>query len=164
MERGVTSEPPRKGVGIIRGMTATDLREAAELLAETPEASHWAEETLRGFLSPEYEPWIVVVEGGVAGLLIGRRAADEFEILDLAVSPEYRRRGIAMALLDAALREANQAGARKVFLEVRASNTAAIEFYRARGFTESGRRKAYYRNPVEDALLLSRILTRNEFR
>ena len=163
MERGLTSQRSRKRAGIIRGMTATDLREIAELLAEVPEASRWTEGTLAGFLASGYDPWIAVSEACVVGLVIGRRAADEFELLNLAVSPAYRRRGIAAALLDFAFREACKAGVRKVFLEVRAGNDAAIAFYRALGFSESGLRKAYYQNPAEDALLFSRTLPLDGF-
>ena len=88
------------------------------------------------------------------------QAADECEILDIAVDPAARRNGLGARLLAAALAAAATRGARRCFLEVRASNAGAQAFYRAAGFVEDGRRKDYYRSGQgrEDALLMSRGL------
>jgi ribosomal-protein-alanine N-acetyltransferase len=94
------------------------------------------------------------MDGRLAGILIGRRAADEFEILNLAVGREFRRRGVATQLVRAALEFAEAAGARQTYLEVRAFNEGGIEFYTRLGFQKCGRRTNYYRDPVEDAVLL----------
>lgn len=98
----------------------------------------------------------LVAEQGrtVTGYLIGRAIAGEGEILNLAVAPECRRLGVGSQLLDAALQLLVGRGAREVFLEVRATNTAAQAMYQRRGFLELGRRRAYYRQPVEDAIVL----------
>ena len=93
-------------------------------------------------------------DGEVVGYLLGRAVAPEGEILNLAVAPELRRRGLGAALLAAGLTAFGAAGVREVFLEVRESNTSAIELYRRRGFRAVGRRRRYYRRPVEDALVL----------
>ena len=77
-------------------------------------------------------------------------APDEGEVLNLAVSPEFRRKGIARALFHAAHTELSGT----VFLEVRESNAAARQLYAAYGFGEIGRRARYYRRPVEDAVIL----------
>ena len=79
--------------------------------------------------------------------------ADEAEIITVAVSPACRRQGIARALMEHMLRLAADARA-TVYLEVRASNDPAIALYSKLGFAEVGRRKNYYRNPREDALIL----------
>ena len=81
--------------------------------------------------------------------------ADEAEIITVAVSPVYRRRGIARALMEHMLRLAADAGA-AVYLEVRASNIPARELYRVLGFAETGMRKNYYSAPREDAVLMMR--------
>ena len=88
------------------------------------------------------------------GYSVLRRAADEAELLNLAVSPSHRRRGIGSTLLTRALDDARQLGARAVFLEVRASNRIARTMYAGAGFEKAGRRQQYYRRPVEDALIL----------
>ena len=94
----------------------------------------------------------------VAGYLFARRATDEAEILNLAIHPDHRRRGLATALVTGALQDLAQAGARRVFLEVRAANYEAQAFYQTLGFALRGRRKGYYSLPREDALVLSRDL------
>jgi [ribosomal protein S18]-alanine N-acetyltransferase len=81
---------------------------------------------------------------------------DEMEILDLAVHPAWRRRGLARALLGVAFRRAGAAGARTALLEVRAGNLEALRLYESLGFTRDGLRRQYYSEPVEDALLLRR--------
>lgn len=93
-------------------------------------------------------------DGVVAGYTIALVVVDEAEILNIAVHPELRGRGIGGDLLDAAVVEVTSRGAEQVYLEVRESNDAARKLYAARGFDEISRRRGYYRNPVEDALVL----------
>jgi ribosomal-protein-alanine N-acetyltransferase len=92
--------------------------------------------------------------GEVEGYLIGRSIAGEGEILNLAVVPEQRRHGLGSKLLEAGLAALTEAGSRRVWLEVREGNRAAQALYHGRGFSSAGRRKKYYKNPVEDALVL----------
>jgi ribosomal-protein-alanine N-acetyltransferase len=99
---------------------------------------------------------------GIIGYLIAREAAGTGEILNLAVDPAWRRQGIAQALLDAGLVALKRRGTSEVYLEVRVSNHAAQSLYRRAGFSEVGRRRAYYRNPVEDALVLRRTRDQSE--
>jgi ribosomal-protein-alanine N-acetyltransferase len=80
--------------------------------------------------------------------------ADEMEILDVAVLPSSRRRGVARFLVSLALRRAARAGAGTAFLEVRAGNSGARALYAGLGFREAGVRRSYYREPVEDAVLM----------
>jgi ribosomal-protein-alanine acetyltransferase len=91
----------------------------------------------------------------LAGFLVVRFAADEMEILNLVVEPGCRRRGVARMLLAEAVREGRDSGARSIWLEVRASNGSAARFYEAMGFRVAGRRPKYYRDPDEDALVLT---------
>jgi len=97
---------------------------------------------------------VVETAESVIAYLIGREAAGTGEVLNLAVDPPYRRRGLARALLDTALGVFQRRGADEVYLEVRESNAAARSLYGERGFEPVGTRRAYYRNPVEDALVL----------
>jgi ribosomal-protein-alanine N-acetyltransferase len=90
----------------------------------------------------------------VVGYVVAWVVADEAEIANLAVTQERRRSGIGRRLLEAAASEAEVAGARMVYLEVRESNAAARALYGSGGFTLVGRRSRYYRNPSEDALVL----------
>ena len=87
-----------------------------------------------------------------------RIAADEMEILNLAVAPQSRRLGIASQLIARALASAKDSGAARAYLEVRPSNAAALALYAQHGFAAAGRRPLYYRDPVEDALVLSKHL------
>lgn len=97
----------------------------------------------------------LIAEGG---MVLARAAADEAEILTLAVVPAARRRGLGRALLDAARREASRRGARAMFLEVSSGNRAARALYSAAGFAEVGRRGRYYPDGT-DALILRASLS-----
>jgi ribosomal-protein-alanine N-acetyltransferase len=101
---------------------------------------------------------VAEVAGLVEGYILTRWVADTAEILNLAVTPDHRRAGIASALLGEALRELERRGVGDVFLEVRQSNRPAQALYRDWGFRVAGMRPAYYRRPVEDALVLRRAL------
>jgi ribosomal-protein-alanine N-acetyltransferase len=97
----------------------------------------------------------------VRGFILGRTtpAADpeaglEAEIYNIGVSPEYGNSGIGSLLLTAFIERCRAAGAGRVWLEVRVSNATAIKFYRKHGFIEAGSRKGFYRDPVEDALIM----------
>src|SRR5882724_6438574 len=94
----------------------------------------------------------------VAGFIVSRLVAGELHINNVAVRPEFRRRGIAALLLSAALRLGRSTGARLAFLEVREGNAAAQGLYSGCGFQVTGRRRRYYNQPVEDALLMSLLL------
>ena len=102
-----------------------------------------------------------VTQGGagrVLGYVVAWFVLDEGEIANLAVAPETRGRGVGSALLDAALAEAGRRSAKTIYLEVRASNGQARALYDSRGFVEVGRRRGYYRRPVEDAVILRHIV------
>jgi len=97
------------------------------------------------------------------GFSVSYRLDEEAELWNLAVAPRFRRQGVAKSLLQEASRRLSDAGVRKLFLEVRDSNTPALELYHSIGFTLLARRKDYYCNPREDALVLvSRLTSRAE--
>lgn len=100
--------------------------------------------------------------GGVLGYCVMLQAADEAEIANIAIAPGARRRGIGAKLLDDAISAATASGVRAMFLEVRESNSAARALYASRGFSAVGRRRGYYRYPVEDALVLRREAAASE--
>lgn len=93
-------------------------------------------------------------DGAVVGYTVVWTAADEAELANIAVAPTHRGTGLGGRLLDAALQAAAGRGAVVMFLEVRESNTVAQALYASRGFEEVGRRRRYYRHPVEDARVL----------
>jgi len=90
----------------------------------------------------------------IAGYIVALDAADEGEILNLAVAAAGRRRGLGRALVEQTLEALRARGVLHVYLEVRESNASARALYASLGFSEVGRRKGYYRRPVEDAIVL----------
>ena len=130
----------------IRPVRFTDLAVIAAIQSASPEAAQWN--------PPDYlkqDCRVAEVKGCVAGFLAMREVAPgEREILNLAVDPAERRTGIARGLVTDALAQAKCAW----FLEVRASNSAAIRLYESAGFQRAGRRPDYYREPAEDAIVM----------
>ena len=90
----------------------------------------------------------------IGGYVVALEAADEGEILNLAVAPAGRRQGLGRTLVDQAVETLRARGVRQIYLEVRESNASARALYAGHGFREVGRRKAYYRRPIEDAIVL----------
>lgn len=106
---------------------------------------------------------IAFAEAG--GFVLLRAAADEAEVITIAVDPAARRQGTGRRLLAAAIAEAMRTGVRQVFLEVALDNIAAFALYRAFGFDEVARRRRYYRRgdgEFVDALVLRRVYSRND--
>jgi [ribosomal protein S18]-alanine N-acetyltransferase len=115
----------------------------------------WSESSFREALDSPWSFGLVAQAGScIAGYLIAREVAGTGEVLNLAVSPDFRRRGVARALLRAGLTYLRKRRVEEVFLEVRESNRSAQALYLSSGFTPVGQRAAYYRNPKEDALVL----------
>ena len=139
----------------IRKLATSDVPAVFVILQESPEAAAWSQESLLQLASADPAAWVVELNGVLVGFLIGRIVADEFEILNMAVSRAHRRSGIGSTLLETALEFSRLAGSARAYLEVRASNGPAIALYARHGFVECGRRALYYRDPVEDAVLLS---------
>ncbi len=94
-------------------------------------------------------------QGRALAFVVARRQGPEMDIVNLAVTPSERRRGLARTLLLSLIDLAASRGVETAFLEVRESNLEARALYQSLGFRESQRRRGFYRDPVEDALLLS---------
>ena len=143
---------------VARRITPADVPAVLALQARSTEASQWSAEGYIRAAAGEYPAWVAGGGEGIHGFLVMRTAADESEILNLAVEPERRRQGIASALLAAAIEACRAAGAKSVYLEVRESNAVAIAFYRSSGFEPTGRRARYYQDPPEAAVVMSQAL------
>lgn len=139
---------------VIRQMVPADAPAVLAIQQESAEASAWPETSILECAKCGMA-WVAEQDGAVAGFLIGRTMADEFEILNMAVARAHRRRGIGSRLLREALQRARAAGVEKAHLEARTSNEAAISLYMRHGFRQYGRRVGYYQYPLEDALLFS---------
>jgi ribosomal-protein-alanine N-acetyltransferase len=130
----------------IRRGGAEDLDAVAAIQETSPGAARWK---VADYLEQDFR---VAIEGNrIVGFLVARTlAADEREILNLAVAPDSRRRGVARALL-ASVFKGFRGG---VFLEVRESNEVAQEFYKSLGFKELSKRAGYYDSPPETAIVM----------
>jgi ribosomal-protein-alanine N-acetyltransferase len=107
----------------------------------------------KGFVCIEPDNRTVLAYGGVMC------AADEAQVLNIATCPEYRRNGLARAILSAILEYSEENGAEFITLEVRESNASAMALYKGNGFYEVGRLKNYYKAPTEDGLILKKDLS-----
>lgn len=116
----------------------------------------WSRDSFIGELAARESHFTIsTIDGGeITGFCILRVFEDEAELFNIAVAPQYRRGHIAESLLREALDHAAQNGVSAVFLEVRASNTAAQKLYEKMGFRNIGVRRGYYDFPTEDAVLM----------
>jgi ribosomal-protein-alanine N-acetyltransferase len=133
----------------IRAATGDDLAAIAAIQAASPEASQWDPASYL-----DYDCLVAIEHDRVAGFLVSRQTAPgEREILNVAVELSERRRGVARRLIAAELERARG----QWFLEVRESNIAALNLYKACGFQEAGRRSSYYQNPAETGIVMKLI-------
>lgn len=138
----------------LRSARPADLPALAALeVASFPDP--WSERMLANEIAGAWSTVLVVEEDGeVMGYAVFRRAADEAELLSVAVAPGVRRRGLGRRLVVAGLTRMRQDGARTCYLEVRPANRPARALYRSLGFREVGRRRRYYRDG-SDALVMA---------
>jgi ribosomal-protein-alanine N-acetyltransferase len=130
----------------IRPGAAVDLADVAAIQAASPEAAQWPPEDYLGF-----DFRVGILDDRIAGFAVSRiTGPDERELLNLAVAPEFRRRGAGAGLV----RSITTGTAVSVFLEVRERNRAARVFYRTLGFQEVGVRPEYYASPPESAIVM----------
>lgn len=138
----------------IEQMTAAHVAQIAEiekLCFNDP----WSENSVASELDNKLSYWLVAMEGDkVAGYVGSQTVLDWTDMMNIAVHPDYRRQGIAEALVSELQSALKDHGSRCLTLEVRASNAPAIALYEKLGFSQVGLRKNYYRNPKEDALIL----------
>ena len=150
------------GALVVRSASPADLDRIAEI-EQASFGDPWTFDALETALGLAHIRFLVAEQGGGAGSrLVGYVVAlvmgDEGEIADIAVDPAARRAGVGRLLLTRVGEEMARCGVRALYLEVRESNVGAIGLYRGHGFEAVGRRRAYYRHPVEDALVLKRAI------
>lgn len=115
----------------------------------------WSERSISSEISNPLSYWLVAVDGDVVAGYVGSQSVmGEADMMNIAVLPEYRRKGIAKALVEKLIYELQKRNVHCLTLEVRASNIAAISLYEQLGFAQIGRRPNYYSAPKEDALIL----------
>jgi [ribosomal protein S18]-alanine N-acetyltransferase len=167
----------------VRPAIPEDIPHIIEIERLSPTAAHWSEEqyrraihgvgdlSLRVVLVAELDdpvreevnnPALLPLEtrrqglGVLTAFLVARHADTEWELENIVVGSEFRGRGIGTQLIEALLERMRATNASAVFLEVRESNIAARKLYQKAGFRETGRRKLYYSDPAEDAILYRR--------
>lgn len=144
----------------IRPMRASDLPRVMEIERGLKDAPQWSQRAWRDAVDPKAARRRIAIvaeepeHGAVQGFAVASLAALEAELESVGVALEWQRRGVARQLLGVLLDDLRQAGVQEVFLEMRASNWAAMGLYRAVGFELSGRRRRYYADPEEDAVLM----------
>lgn len=115
----------------------------------------WSESSVAEELANPLSLWLVAMEDGqLAGYVGSQSVMGESDMMNLAVDPAFRRRGVGQSLVRALIEALGKHGNRSLSLEVRASNAPARALYQNLGFSQVGRRPNYYRNPKEDALIL----------
>ena len=136
-------------------MTAEHVAQVAELEKICFGTEAWSEKSVASELSNPLSLWLVAMEEDtVAGYVGSQTVMDETDMMNVAVHPDHRRKGIAEALVLSLAEALKEKGSHCLTLEVRASNAPAIGLYEKLGFRQIGLRKNYYRNPKEDALIL----------
>jgi ribosomal-protein-alanine N-acetyltransferase len=149
-----------------------DIPRLMEIERQSPSAAHWSEREYGALFSgacgdesgqPRRVCLVAETELAVAGFVVALCLGSEWEIENLVVDSAFLRRGYGTVLLRELLSRAANEGARRVLLEVRESNQVARAFYDRWGFKASGRRRRYYRDPVEDAILLQFMCNNDSF-
>ena len=144
----------------IRNLAESDLAMVEAISAASPGAARWSVLAYQAMLRDPLQGRVLVAcdDGRVVAFVCIRVVAGEAEVMNLAVEPAWRRQHIAFRLLEQGLRLAAIEGAHRVFLEVRKTNEAALRLYERFGFTVIGARTGYYKDPLEDAVVLGRSL------
>lgn len=140
---------------IIRAMEPKDIAVVAEL-EKYCFSLPWSENAICSELENELSLWLVAErDGALCGYVGSQTVLGESDVMNLAVAVDMRQKGIGTSLMRALMVQLKAAGAEKLTLEVRASNLPAQKLYARLGFVKVGVRKNYYRDPKEDALILS---------
>jgi ribosomal-protein-alanine N-acetyltransferase len=144
---------------LVRPARSQDVPRLMEIASHSPTAARWNQQAYAKLFAPDAPPGLVALvieeDAQIMGFLAGRQVADdEWEIENVAVSGPARRRGLGSRLLGEFMDLIRSRRGKQVFLEVRASNRAALALYEKWAFVEAGVRKSYYQDPAEDALVL----------
>jgi ribosomal-protein-alanine N-acetyltransferase len=139
---------------LVRAMAERDL----DVVIRIEMASYsvpWSETTFRGLLRrTDAELIVAEADEQAVGYAVFWQVLDQGELGNVAVDPQWRRRGVGRRLVREVMERAGRRGVRELFLEVRPSNRHARLLYEDMGFTAVGRRRAYYQAPVEDAVVM----------
>ena len=140
----------------IRKMTLEDIPAVVQL-DQVSFSLPWPERSFRFEVTdnPASRCWVAEIDRRIAGMVVAWLFVNEVHIATIATHPNFRQLGIGSRLLAHTLLQALDEGARSSFLEVRESNLAAQELYRKFGYEEAGRRRRYYRDNDEDAILMN---------
>ena len=144
----------------VRLATIDDLGDIVNLERQSDSAAHWKEDqyeqSIRSGADETYGRLVLVAQQAalaVPGFLVARHLSPEWELENIVVSSACQRQGIGRSLLEALVAHARGTNSAAIFLEVRESNASARALYDSAGFRQTGRRKSYYTNPLEDAIL-----------
>ena len=119
----------------------------------------WSETSIKSELNNPLSYWLVADDNGtIAGYVGSQSVLDSADMMNIAVAPEYRRRGVGRMLINNLISYLREQKVIALLLEVRVSNMAAISLYQKFGFQQVGRRPRYYHNPREDALIFRKGL------
>jgi ribosomal-protein-alanine N-acetyltransferase len=141
-------------------MTDADVPRVMDLAARLPGLPKWSGAAYFSALNPESTVRRVALvaagpePGQVEGFIVASLLLPQAELELIVTCPEAQRQGVGSALVGALVEELRTAGAVEIILEVRAANRGAITFYQSAGFNQSGLRRAYYVDPIEDAVLM----------
>jgi ribosomal-protein-alanine acetyltransferase len=141
----------------VRDFRAGDVDAVLAIQQHSVTASMWTREHYLAVIRRQNDrrhALVIEDDGDVGGFIIGTKIGEEWEIENVAVKPDARRCGLGSHLVGEFISLAKIIGAKAIFLEVRESNRAARALYEKWAFTEEGRRKSYYKEPEEDALVL----------
>ena len=145
----------------IRSARSQDREAMAALERQSPTAAHWAASFYVGLFDEGTAERVVLVaedEGGVRGFLVALIVGHECELENIVVAKGNRRLGLGSKLIRALIDAVRDQKGNHIFLEVRESNVTARSLYETCGFTIGGRRKSYYKDPEDDAVLYSLTL------
>jgi [ribosomal protein S18]-alanine N-acetyltransferase len=143
----------------IRSASLNDVPTILAIEGQAPGAAHWTSEQYKKLVGSG----VVLVaeeEGRLCGFVCAKAVAGEWELENVVVAAAFLRRGIANELVRELIQRAANKAASAILLEVRESNLPARRLYEKHGFREVGRRRGYYRDPVEDAILYALRLDR----
>lgn len=138
----------------IEAMRLEDIPEVLHLEREAFGQMAWHAGDFEAAIASKCDFPLVISTTGLAGYAVLRIIAPEAEVENICVAPACRRSGVGEALMEEMLRLAAERDAERIFLEVRAHNEPAKALYRKRGFVESYRRRNYYQDPTEDAIIM----------
>jgi ribosomal-protein-alanine N-acetyltransferase len=121
--------------------------------------SPWGRESFEHEMrNPVSRFWGILSDNGLVAYICFWVAAGEIHLMNIAVHPEMRKRGLGRALMEKLIQTGFEEGVRKIWLEVRPSNEAARRLYSGMGFTEVGQRRRYYTDTGEDAIVMALVL------